>query len=57
MIINQNILEILRTFLNLQKNSWKPLHQHKKPPEVFYKKSVLKTFYLKIPVTCAKVSF
>ena len=43
-IINQNILAVLRTFLNLQKNLWKTLHQQKQPPEVCYKKGVLKNF-------------
>ena len=44
MIINQNILAILRTFLNLQKYLWKTLHEQKQPPEMFYKKDVFKNF-------------
>ena len=44
MIINQNILAILGTFLNLQKNLLKAQHQQKQPPEVFYEKVVPKDF-------------
>ena len=50
MIINLYIPTILRTFLNLEKNLWRTLHEQKQSPEVFY----IKKLFLKISLILQK---